>query len=348
MRTSNFKKIFTENSSAYIIAEIGVNHNGDMDLARAMIDKAIECGADAVKFQAFIAENIVLEDAEKADYHKINTANEESHFQMLKKLELNKKNHILLKDYCLAKKIDFFSTPYDIDSVQMLESISIEIYKTASADLVDLLLHEKIAKTGKPVIISVGMATLDEITETLSVYKKYNSQNIALLHCVSNYPCSHQSINMKVMSKLEEQYSIPVGFSDHSIDDTASIVAVSLGAKIIEKHFTLDKLLSGPDQKASSNPMEFSKLVDEIRKTELILGNSKKALQKEELNNRLISRKSVTLIKDIKRGEAISKAILTMKRPGLGMKANMIKKIVGKKVNKDLKKNHQINLDDFE
>lgn len=345
----NFEKVFSEsNNSTYIISEIGVNHNGDLGLAKKMIDQSIECGADAVKFQAFIAENIVLKNAEKANYHKVNTPKDETHFEMLKKLELDKNGHLNLKNYCDENNIDFFSTPYDIESVEMLESISVSHYKTASADLVDLTLHERIAKTKKPVIISVGMATVDEISETIDLYKRYNSDNIALLHCVSNYPCSLESLNMKVIKSLRETFNIPVGFSDHSEGYQASISAVSLGSKIIEKHFTSDKSLIGPDHKASSDPKEFYTLVDSIRKTEKILGSEDKKIQKEELDNRKISRKSITLSQSISKNTLITRDMLTMKRPGIGLKANMIEKILGKRTLKDLQKNHQISLDDID
>ncbi len=344
---SNFQKILSDNVSTYIIAEIGVNHNGDINLAKKMVDQAVIAKADAVKFQTFKAKDIVLENAEKANYHKRSTGDSESHYEMLQKLELDKDDHFVLKEYCNEKGIDFFSTPYSVNSVDMLEELSVGLYKTASADLVDLVLHERIAKTNKPVIISVGMGTIDEIEETVSIYKKAKSNNIILLHCVSNYPCTYESINIKAMVELRKKFSCIVGFSDHSIDNTASVSAVSLGARVIEKHFTLDKTLQGPDHCVSANPNEFSSLVSEIRKTEKILGSPEKKVQDEELNNRLISRKSVTLSKDISKGEVFKSDMLTMKRPGLGLKANQIKKIIGKKAKKNLKKDYQLSINDF-
>ena len=303
---NNFNKI-------YLIAEIGVNHNGDINVAKKMIDAAKGSGADAVKFQTFQAESLVSENTPKVKYQESTTNKNESHFEMIKKLELSRESHYILKDYTEKVGLDFLSTPYDINSAKFLKELGVKFFKTASADLVDFPLQDFIANTGIPSIISVGMATLGEIEEVVNIYRKANNENVILLHCVSNYPCSDKSLNMKVMKTLSCTFGLPVGFSDHSIGITASILSIAFGAKLIEKHFTLDKNLIGPDHKASSTPEEFKELATSIRRAEDMLGSPIKYCQIEEGQMKNVSRKSLTTTRDINKGEILDKEDLTLK-----------------------------------
>lgn len=342
-----FKNSFSELDRTFIIAEIGVNHNGSLSLAKKMIKSAKKAGADAVKFQTYNAERLVSLSTPKVKYQFDKKNPSESHYQMLKKLELSKLNHIKLKNYCDDIGIIFLSTPYDIDSASFLLELGVQYFKTSSADLFDIPLQIWLAKTRKPVIISVGMSTIDEVRLTVDQYFKNKNFNIALLHCVSNYPCSDNSLNLKVISTLQKEFNLPIGFSDHSIGSEASIVSVALGAKIIEKHFTLDKTLIGPDHKASSNPIEFKLLVDGIRRVERMMGDGIKIYQKEELEMSKVSKKSLHLKFSIKAGDNISSNHLELKRPGDGILYKDIDKIIGRTATKDLTKGHKICFGDF-
>ena len=330
-----------------IVAEIGVNHNGDIKLAKRMIKEAKKCGADVVKFQTFFADLFIKINTGKVKYQKKNTAKKENHYQMIKKLELKRKEFFKLKNYCDRLNIEFLSTPYDIESVDLLEQLKVKRYKVASADLVDMLLHKRILQTKKPVILSTGMATIEEIRKTVEFYKKNNMKKITLLHCVSNYPCSYRSINLNIIPKLKKLFNLPIGFSDHSEGNIAAILSVSLGGIMIEKHFTINKGLRGPDHKASADPKEFKKFVKSIRNTEKILGNNKKKCQNEEREMRMISRKSITLKRVMKKNQKITEGDIVMKRPGVGLNGQKINLVLGKKTKKNLPKDHQINLNNF-
>ena len=331
----------------FIIAEIGVNHNNNMALAKKMISAAKKAGADAVKFQTFNTEEFVTRKTPKVKYQKKYTNPKSSHFDMIKSLELSKSNHKVIKNFCVKKKINFLSTPYDINSAKFLKKLGCKIFKTASADIVDLELHAYLAKNKKKVLISTGMSNLEEINQCVKIYKKYSNNNYVLLHCVSNYPCSLKSLNLKAISLIKERFKTKVGYSDHSNGNLAAVASVVLGASVVEKHFTINRGLPGPDQKASSTPNEFSKMVREIRKTELILGKKIKKCQKEELQMSKVSRKSLTLIKNLKKMQVLKRNYLKLKRPGTGIYFNKIDKLLGKKARKDFKKNYQIKEKDF-
>ncbi len=331
----------------FIIAEIGVNHGGSVDLAFKMIDEAKKCGADAVKFQTFKAETLVGTNAPKVKYQKATTDVNETHFDMIKSLEFKYEDHEPVINYCKTKKIEFISTPYDVESAFFLNDLGVKIFKTASADIVDLPLHEFLAATRKRVIISTGMATLGEIEDVLSIYQREDISKVSLLHCVSNYPCSYESLNLNVLRTLVEVFNLPVGFSDHSIGPFPAAAAVALGAAIIEKHFTLDKEMAGPDHKASSTPDEFKILVNAIRIAEESLGSKVKKVQAEELEMRNISRKSIFLNKNIAEGNIINKSDLTLKRPGSGIYANLLPQIIGRKASRDLLENEMLVFGDF-
>ena len=331
----------------YIIAEIGVNHNGELDLAEKMILEAKNSGANAVKFQTYITEKLCNKSTPKVAYQK-NSEKDESHYEMLKKLELSKNDHFHLKSFCEKNDITFLSTPYDLESARFLnEELNISLFKTASADIIDFPLQTYIASTQKPCFISTGMSSIDEIQKVYDIYKKFNNYKFALLHCVSNYPCSLKSLNLKVISSLQNYFNVIVGFSDHSLGFEASLASIALGAKIIEKHFTLDKSLKGPDHKASSEPKEFQELVKRVRKVETMLGNPNKKIQDEEKEMYKVSRKSLHLLKSIKKNQTIHKDDLFLQRPGDGLNYNFLKYLVGKKVKRDLNKGHKINIGDI-
>jgi len=339
---------FSNLSQIHIIAEIGVNHNGDIDLAYKMIDAAKESGADAVKFQTFTADALVSKGTPKVNYQNRTTVPEESHYEMIRKLELKREDHAPLKAYCDKIGLTFISTPYDIESARFLhEELNVDMLKTASADIVDWPLQRYIASTGKPAIVSVGMATLGEIEDVADIYRLENNQDIVLLHCVSNYPCADESLNLTVMNTLRQAFQVPVGYSDHSVGSDAATLSVALGSTVIEKHFTLDKNLPGPDHRASSTPEEFAALVTAIRRAEKMLGNPIKRCQAEERQMAQVSRKSIVLSEALNAGDIIEPRHLTLKRPGTGMFSSEIDKILGRKVIQSLEKGYQISMSDF-
>jgi len=332
----------------FLIAEIGVNHNGDLELAKNLIFAAKESGADAVKFQTFKAEILASQSTPKVQYQIKNTVAGESHFQMLKKLELSYEDHFPLKEYCESLKIEFISTPYDIKSAIFLnDDLDVRFFKTASADIVDIPLQEFIASTGKNSIVSVGMASLGEIEKVCEIYYKNNNKNLSLLHCVSNYPCSDNSLNLKVIKTLQNAFGLPVGYSDHCLGETAAIISIAFGAKIIEKHFTLDKNLPGPDHPASCTPDEFLNYSEAIRRAEKMLGSSIKRCQPEEIEMSKVSRKSLHLSRDKNEGDELNEDDFLMMRPGTGFSYDKKRFLVGRILKRNLKKGHLIQFSDF-
>jgi N,N'-diacetyllegionaminate synthase len=340
---------FSNLQPCYLIAEIGVNHNGDTNLACKMIDAAKASRADAVKFQTFTAETLVSKGTPKVRYQESTTVPGESHYEMLRKLELKWEDHAALKEYSEKQGLAFISTPYDIDSARFLhEELDMTIFKAASADIVDLPLQKYIASTGKPAIVSVGMATLGEVETVAEIYRKANNTNMVLLHCVSNYPCADESLNLRVMNTLEQAFQIPVGYSDHSVGVEAAMLSIALGAKVIEKHFTLDKNLPGPDHRASSTPEEFSALVTSVRQAESMLGSPIKQCQVEEFQMSQVSRKSLHLARRVQSGSQISEDDLVLKRPGTGLAFQHLPKLINKIIKRDLEKDHQIDYSDVQ
>jgi len=332
----------------FLIAEIGVNHNGDMHIAKRMIDAAKSSGADAVKFQTFTAEALVSQGTPKVRYQESTTSPEETHFEMIQKLELKRDDHFLLKTYCEEVGIEFLSTPYDIDSAKFLhEELGVSLFKTASADIVDLPLHQYIASTGKHSIVSVGMASLGEIEDVVNVYSSAVNKNLTLLHCISNYPCADESLNLKVMLTLKNAFQLDVGYSDHSLGYEAAVLSVAFGATVIEKHFTLDKKLPGPDHLASSTPEEFALLKNAVRRAESMLGSPVKRCQDEEKQMSLVSRKSIVAARNIQAGEIIHSQDLVLKRPGTGITSKFINYFVGKKAIKAIEMDKQISFEDI-
>ena len=323
----------------YLIAEIGVNHNNNLRLAKKMIFLAKKSGANAVKFQTFKASKLAKINTPKVPYQKKKSPKKETHFEMLKNLELSEKDHLVLKHYCKLNRIDFISTPYSLDDAKFLFKIGLKNFKSSSADIVDHQMHEFLSKKANHVIISTGMATIKEISEILEIYKKNKNKNFSLLHCVSNYPCSDNSLNLKNLIFFKKKFDCQIGFSDHSIGNTASIIALGYGAKIIEKHFTVSKSLKGPDHAASSTYGEFKELALQIRRSELMLGSHRRNIQKEEINMRQVSRKSVVYKKNLEEGHKITNEDLVLMRPGFFVLGNKIKSIIGKKLKKKVKKN---------
>jgi sialic acid synthase SpsE len=344
----NLESLEKPGGSCYLIAEIGVNHGGDIDLARKMVVAAKESGADAVKFQTFTAETLVSRGTPKVRYQEITTSKDETHYEMIRKLELKREHHKPLIQFCEQIGVDFISTPYDVASAAFLDSLGVDVFKTASADVVDLPLQSLLAKTGKTVIVATGMATMEEIREATDIYDKENNRNLALLHCVANYPCSDASLNLRVITTLRSAFTCTVGFSDHSVGSQAAALSVALGAKIIEKHFTLDKTLSGPDHKASSTPEEFLDLVRAVRHAELVLGSPEKACQDEERQMAEVARKSIVIRKAIKAGESLTLEHIMMKRPGTGLRANRIPFVLGKTTKRSMDPDHVLQAQDVE
>ena len=281
-----------------IIAEIGVNHNGKVFIAKKLIDVAAEAGATAVKFQTYVTDNFVLKKTKKVKYQVNNSKKSETHYEMLKKFELKKNDFKIINEYCKKKKIEFISTPYDLESVSTLEDINVKRYKVASADIDDYLLHKRISKTKKKVIISTGMCRIQDIKKTIKIYKR---KNITLLHCVSSYPCD---LNQSYISRIEELkkiFKLPIGFSDHTSSFEPAIMAYAAGARVFEKHITLSNKMSGPDHKSSLNPKNFKIYVDKLKTAEKIFGRFRNKILNVEKDMKNTSSKSITLIRNLKK-----------------------------------------------
>lgn len=338
-----FESIF--NNSTFIIAEIGVNHNGNVDLARKMIKSASECGVDAVKFQTFISEDLVTENAKTAKYQEDNT-NENSQLNMLKKLELSFDDFLELKKYAEECGVLFLSSPFDLKSVDLLEKLDVSLYKLGSGELTNFELIDYVLKTNKPLILSTGMASLEEIKETHDYIK--NRDNLIILHCITGYPTSFEEANLNFIKTLQNELEVPIGFSDHSPGIELPIAAVALGACVVEKHFTLDKSLPGPDHKASLNPEEFKAMVSAIRNVEIAMGDGVRKFSQNEMEIKRIARKSIILNEDISKGTIIKKEMLAIKRPGTGISPKEINNLVGMVAVKDLDAGTVLKWEDLE
>ena len=316
----------------FIIAEAGVNHNGSLELAKKLVDGAVAAGVDCVKFQTFSAKNLVNKTAKKAEYQVINTKNDDSQLSMLKKLELSFDDFAELKKYCEEKNIMFLSTPFDLGSCDFLNDLDMKIFKIPSGEITNLPYLRKINSYKKEVILSTGMANLNEIQDALNVLKDCE---VSLLHCTTEYPCPYDNVNMRAMLTLKEKFNLPVGYSDHTKGIEIPIMAVSMGATIIEKHFTLDRNMDGPDHKASLEPDELKQMVVSIRNIELAFGTGIKEPQGAEKKNITIARKSIIAKCDIKKGEILTEENLTVKRPGNGISPMRWDEIIGTVAKKD-------------
>jgi N,N'-diacetyllegionaminate synthase len=340
--------VISEKNPCFIIAEIGVNHNGDINLAKRMVDEALRCGANCVKFQTYRTERLVTKKSPKADYQLEVTNKEESQFDMLKKLELSTNQYEELIEYTKQTGTTFLSTPYNIEDIEFLEKLGVEAFKVASGQIVEKPFLYALAEKGLPVIISTGMAYLSEIDEAVRVFKDSGNENLILLQCTTNYPASIEDSNIRAMTTMNKAFDCLVGYSDHTENEISVLAAVATGATIIEKHFTLDKSMPGPDHSSSANPEEMTSLVQNIRKTELCLGNKYKSPSQIELNNSKGMRRSLVTISAIKKGDTLTKENIGFKRPASGLHPNYIYKVTGKKVSTDLAADSLLELSNIE
>jgi N,N'-diacetyllegionaminate synthase len=332
--------------STLIIAEAGVNHNGDINLARQLIDAASDAGANIVKFQTFKADQLATHFAPKAKYQQKESDKDGNQLEMLRKLELSQEMHYQLIEHCKARKIGFLSTGFDIESLEFLLGLGLDIIKIPSGEITNLPILRYIAKKGKQLIISTGMSTVEEIQDCLiAMYEAGASkEKITLLHCNTAYPTPYDDVNLRAITTLQRRFELPVGYSDHTLGIEVPIAAVSLGATVIEKHFTLDRCLPGPDHKASLEPKELSEMVRSIRIIESALGKENKTPTASEEPNKVIARKSIVAAGPIKAGERFSETNMTTKRPGNGISPMRWDSVLGQIAKRDFEANELIEL----
>ena len=330
-------------NKCFIIAEAGVNHNGSIQIAKDLIDAAKDAGADAVKFQTFKTDSIVTKSAPKAEYQK-KSSKDPSQYEMIKKLELSPDEFRELSAYADNKGIMFLSSPFDEESIDLLDEIGVPAFKLGSGEITNLPLIKYLVTKGKPLILSTGMASLGEIEEAIKISKGID---LFLMYCVTNYPASVEEIDLNVMQTLENAFKLPVGFSDHTMGIELSVAAAALGARIIEKHFTLDRNSEGPDHKASLEPKELKLMIDSIRNVEKAMGNGVKELSKDELSIKKMARKSIMATRDIQKGETLQIDMLSIKRPETGIYPKYLDQIIGKEIKKAIKKDEPIKWDNL-
>lgn len=321
--------------SIIIIAEAGVNHNGSLETAKQMVLAAREAGADYIKFQTFSPEKLVSVFAEKAEYQKQTTGTEESQLEMLKKLALTQEDFLELNEYCRQQGIGFLSTPFDLDSIHFLNRLHMDFWKLPSGEITNLPYLLEIAGTGKPVVMSTGMCDMEEIRQAVDCLKKAGTPELTLLHCNTEYPTPMEDVNLKAMAAMEREFHLPVGYSDHTKGIEIPIAAAALGACVIEKHFTLDRTMEGPDHRASLEPEELKAMVTAVRNVEQALGNGRKEPSASEEKNRAVARKSIVARCRIKKGETLSEDNLTAKRPGTGISPMRWPELMGRKADRD-------------
>ena len=331
-----------------IIAEAGVNHNGSLDIAKKLVDKAVEAGVDIIKFQTFKAEKLVSKSAKQAEYQKKNIGNhaDDSQYNMLKKLELSEQDHQELMTYCKKKCIRFWSTAFDFDSIDYLHSLNLGLWKIPSGEITNYPYIKKISQYHEPVILSTGMCEMSDIFAAMNVLQKYGVQKnqITILHCNTEYPTPYEDVNLLAMQQIKKEFDVAVGYSDHTKGIEVPIAAVALGASVIEKHFTLDRNMEGPDHKASLEPDELKDMVSAIRNIEKALGNGKKAVSESERKNIAVARKSIVAACSIKKGDVLTEDNLTVKRPGTGISPMQWEKVMGSKAIKDFAEEEMISL----
>ena len=323
--------------SCFIIAEAGVNHNGDVGLARRLVDVAVEAGADAVKFQTFKADRLVTPDAPKADYQLHAMGGGGSQLEMLRQLELSPEAHRELFSYCRQRDILFMSTPFDEESTDLLEHLGVPIYKIPSGEITNLPFLAYVASKGKPMIISTGMSNLDEVKAAVRTIGEAGNTSVVLLHCVSAYPANPIDANLRAMHTMEKEFDVPVGYSDHTPGIEVALAAAALGACVIEKHFTFDRSLPGPDQGASLDPKELSALVQGVRVVEKALGHARKEPAACEANMAAVVRKSLVAARDIPRGTVLTDELIAIKRPGTGLPPMLRSQLVGRIAKMDIR-----------
>lgn len=328
----------------YIIAEAGDNHNGDFNTALKLVDVAKRAGADCVKFQTFVTEEIISKYAEMAEYQKKNTGKEESQFEMVKRLELSFDEFRKIKEYCDRVGIQFLSTPFDLKSVDFLNELGVPFFKIPSGEITNYPYLIKIAHTGKPVVMSTGMCEPDEILAAINVLEKNGSGEITLLHCNTEYPTPLKDVNLYAMRTMKKMFGKKVGYSDHTKGIEVPVAAVTLGACVIEKHFTLDKNMPGPDHKASLEPDELGRMVKNIRNIEIALGDGVKRVSESERKNIAIARKSIVARRNIQEGEILTEENLAVKRPGTGINPMQWMEVLGTRAVRDFKEDELIEI----
>jgi len=316
--------------SVYIIAEAGVNHNGSFDLACKLVDAAKKAGADCIKFQTFKSNNLVSHNAQKAEYQK-NTTGEGSQVEMLKKLELSYVEFLALKKHCDEVGICFLSTPFDFESIDFLNSVDMPFWKIPSGEVTNYPYLVALARTEKPVVMSTGMCEMTEIEAAIKVLRDNGAEDIKLLHCNTEYPTPFEDVNLRAMNTMKDEFNLEVGYSDHTKGIEVPIAAVALGATIIEKHFTLNRNMEGPDHKASLEPHELAAMVESIRHIEKAIGTGDKTPSPSEIKNKAVARKSIVAKKRIEAGEIFTEEIITVKRPGFGISPMRWNEVLGKK-----------------
>ena len=329
-------KLVGDNEPVFIVAEAGVNHNGNVALGKKLIDLAKDAGADAVKFQTFKTEKVVTRYAEKAGYQKETTDSNESQYNMIKKLELKDEEFRELYDYTKKKNIIFLSSAVDKESVDLLDNLGVPAFKVASGEITNFPLLRYIAGKKKPIILSTGMSTLDEIEDALEVIKQKGVEDIVLLHCITSYPAKIEDANLRVIETLRHRFKLPVGFSDHTLGITTPIASAALGAVLIEKHFTLDRSLPGPDHRASLEPDELKEMVRAIRDVEKALGDGIRKLTEDEERIKKVARRSIVAKVRIPKGTIITEDMLDLKRPGVGIEPKYLNDVIGKRAKKDI------------
>lgn len=326
----------------YFIAEIGVNHNGDIGLAERLIDVAVDAGADAVKFQTFFADQLTTRAARKAEYQKNNTGTNESQFEMLRKLELKPEDFRHLKAYCEARGIQFISTPFGIEAANLLAEIGVDGFKVSSGDLTYVQFLRHLASFGKPVILSTGMGTLEEVDQAMDALGALAEDKVSVLHCVSNYPASAAECNLRAMVTLRDRYRRATGWSDHTEGGAITLASVAMGAEIIEKHFTLDRAMPGPDHKASLEPSELKLLIRQIRDIEAALGNGEKIPSANERITAQVARRSVVAATDLAAGHRLTHADFAFLRPGEGLSPAEADRLVGRRLARGLQQGEYV------
>ncbi len=331
----------------YIIAEAGVNHNGDIKLAKRLIDMAKDAGADAVKFQTFKAEESTGRHAEKASYQKNNDPTMETQLEMIRKLELPFEDFGVLQGYCNERNIDFISTPDGTESLQYLIKLNVLLIKIGSTEVTNNSFLTEIANTGKPVILSTGMSTLGEVEKALDTIYGTGNQKVTLMHCTTDYPTAIENVNMRAMLTLKNAFQVPVGYSDHTLGFEAAVAAVAMGAVVIEKHITLDRGLPGPDHRASMPPEEFCEYVRHIRNAELLLGDGRKKPTDHERDIMNQVRRSILAKKDLKKGTILSKEMFCYKRPGDGIWPEYAEILAGRELKRDIAEEEKILWEDI-
>lgn len=333
--------------SVLIIAEAGVNHNGKLDIAKKLVDMAVQSGADAIKFQTFKAEESTSAYANKAEYQMENMPIEESQLEMIKKLELPFEQFKEIQDYCSKKKIMFISTPDGIESLRFLVDLNLPIIKIGSTEVSNIEFLKEIGETGKEIILSTGMSNLGEVEKALSILKSTGNNNIKIMQCTTDYPTAVQDVNLRAMVTMREAFKVPVGLSDHTVGNEAAIAAVALGAEFIEKHITIDMKMEGPDHKASMGLNEFARYVKAIRDTEKLLGDGiKRPTKREEIIMKDV-RRSIVAASTLTKGTKIKKSMLTYKRPGDGIKPELCDCLEGRILNRDIHKDELIRWEDI-